>query len=158
VITGDLFRKDADGDYWRVDGLAEVIRAKHGPVFSTPIRDVLGDLTAVDLVVAYGVPGGGGHQLAAAAVTLRAGHDVTARQLSRALRALDRSQRPAVVRVVDQIPVTTWYRPITGPLREEGIVEPAAGGLGWYRDATGENYRPLSAAARRRLVSAASAA
>jgi putative long chain acyl-CoA synthase len=54
-----------------------------------------------------------------------------------------------VVRVVDQIPLTTWYRPISKPLREEGIPE---GATGWYRDASGETYRPLSVAARRRLV------
>jgi putative long chain acyl-CoA synthase len=155
VITGDLFRKDADGDYWRVDGLAEVIRTKHGPVFSTPIREALGDLGPVDLAVAYGVRGGGEHELAVAAVTLRDGQELTGRQLSRGLQALDPGQRPAVVRVVERIPLTTWYRPITGPLRQEGIVE---GAIGWYRDAGGETYRPLSAAARRRLVGRAATA
>jgi putative long chain acyl-CoA synthase len=149
ALTGDLFRCDDDGDYWRVDGLAEVIRTKHGPVFSTPIREALGDLGPVDLAVAYGVRGGGEHELAVAAVTLRDGQELTGRQLSRGLQALDPGQRPAVVRVVERIPLTTWYRPITGPLRQEGIVE---GAIGWYRDAGGETYRPLSAAARRRLV------
>ena len=102
-----------------------------------------------DLAVAYGVPGRGGDELAVAAATLRDGHELTARQLSRALSVLEPAQRPAVVRLVDRIPVTTWYRPITGPLRQEGI--PDAGG-GWFLDATGATYRPLSAAARRRLA------
>jgi putative long chain acyl-CoA synthase len=155
VITGDLFRKDADGDYWRVDGVGEVIRTKHGPVFSTPIRDALGALAAVDLAVAYGVRGGGEHELAVAAVTLRQGQELTARQLTRGMNVLEPGQRPAVVRVVDLIPLTTWYRPISAPLRAEGVVE---GATGWYRDASGENYRPLSAAARRRLVGRSSPA
>jgi putative long chain acyl-CoA synthase len=149
VITGDLFRKDADGDYWRVDGVSEVIRTKHGPVFSTPIRDALGALAAVDLAVAYGVRGGGDHELAVAAVSLRQGQELTARQLTRGMKVLESGQRPAVVRVVDRIPLTTWYRPISAPLRAEGVVE---GATGWYRDASGESYRPLSAAARRRLL------
>src|SRR5947209_17974179 len=60
VVTGDLFRRDADGDYWRVDGMADVIRSGAGPVFTTAIRDALGTLPQVDLAVAYGVvpPGG----------------------------------------------------------------------------------------------------
>ena len=62
LVTGDLFRRDADGDYWRLDNLAEVIRTADGPVFSAPIRDALGELPAVDLAVAYGVrPEGAEH-------------------------------------------------------------------------------------------------
>ncbi len=56
MLTGDLFRRDSDGDLWRVDNLAEVVRSADGPVFTGPIRDALGDIPAVDLVVAYGVP------------------------------------------------------------------------------------------------------
>ena len=152
VITGDLFRKDADGDYWRMDSLAEVIHTKQGAVYSAPIREAAGDISSVDRAVAYGVPGRGGHQLAVAAVALRGGQELTARQLGRAMSALEPAQRPAVVRVVDRIPVTTWYRPITGPLRQEGIPEPGDGRTAWFLDASGTTYRPLSAAARRRLV------
>jgi putative long chain acyl-CoA synthase len=151
VATGDLFRRDADGDYWRVDGAREVIRARHGPVFTTPIRDALGELRAVDLAVAYGVPADG-HELAVAAVTLRPGRELSAPEISRALGRLAEDQRPQIVRVVDHIPLTTWYRPLTRPLREEGIPPVGAGGGVFYLDASGERYRPLSAAARRRLA------
>jgi putative long chain acyl-CoA synthase len=42
-----------------------VIAASHGPVFTTPIRDALGDLPAVDLAVAYGIrPERSKHELA----------------------------------------------------------------------------------------------
>jgi hypothetical protein len=206
VVTGDLFRRDPDGDYWRVDGVGEVIRTADGPVFTSPIRDALGTLDAVDLAVAYGVlPPGGEHQVAVAAVTLRAGHELGPRELSRALATLPPQQRPLIVRRVERIPVTTWFRPLTGPLRKEGIPEPgevgaagggAAGGgaagdgggaagdgggaagdgrraagdggraagdgrgtaadsgEAWYLDASGERYRPLTGAARKRLVAA----
>jgi putative long chain acyl-CoA synthase len=153
LVTGDLFRRDADGDYWRVDGAADVINTREGPAFTTLIRDALGDLPAVDLAVAYGIrPEGAEHQLAVAAVTLRAGRRLDQRELARALAGLAAAQRPAVVRVVDSIPVTTWYRPITGPLRAEGIPEPDPHHPAFYRDATGENYRPLTATARRRIL------
>jgi putative long chain acyl-CoA synthase len=155
VATGDLFRRDADGDYWRVDGVRDVIRARRGAVFTTPIRDALGDLREVDLAVAYGVrPPQADHELAIAAVTLRTGCELTAREISRALAVLEPEQRPVIVRVVDRIPVTTWYRPLTGPLREEGIPEPGQGTRAWYLDASGERYRPLTTAARKRLVAA----
>jgi putative long chain acyl-CoA synthase len=156
VVTGDLFRRDADGDYWRVDGVGEVIRTANGPVFTSPIRDALGELEAVDLAVAYGVrPPGAEHEVAVAAVTLRAGHELGPRELSRAVANLSAQQRPLIVRRVERIPVTTWFRPLTGPLREAGIPQPGEAGQAWYLDASGERYRPLSDTARRRLVGAA---
>ena len=153
LATGDLFRCDADGDYWRVGGAGEVIRTREGPVFPIPIRDALSELPAVDMAVVYGVDGGtGSPDVAVAAVTLRAGYELSARELGRALASLAPEQRPAVVRVVQEVPVTTWHRPLTGPLREQGIPKPGEDVQAWYRDATGEVYRPLSAPARKRLL------
>ena len=89
VATGDLFRRDADGDYWRVDGVSDVIRTAQGWVFSTPIRDALGDIGAVDLALAYGVrPQGEEREIAVAAVTLRRDASLTARELGHALSVL----------------------------------------------------------------------
>ena len=153
AATGDLFRRDADGDYWRVDGVGDVIRTAEGPVFSTPIRDALGDLPAVDLAAAYGVaPEAGGPEIAVAAVTLRGARSLTLRDLGDALSQLTRDERPAIVHVVDRIPVTTWFRPLTHALRDAGIPEPGEGVQAWSLDASGETYRPLTAAARGRLM------
>jgi putative long chain acyl-CoA synthase len=153
VVTGDLFRRDGDGDYWRVDNLAEVIRTSEGTVFSGPIRDALGELPAVDLAVAYGVrPRPGEDEIAVGAVTVRRGHRLTARELGRALAGLDHAQRPAIVQVLDRIPVTTWYRPITAPLREAGVPEPGEGTLAFYRDPVKDSYRALTPAVYRRLA------
>jgi putative long chain acyl-CoA synthase len=155
LVTGDLFRRDTEGDYWRVDGVVDVIRTHRGPVFTTPIRDALGDLCQVDLAMAYGVrPPDGEHEVAIAAVTLRSGQELSARDISRALSGLAPEQRPLIVQVVDRIPVTTWFRPLTGPLREAGIPEPGQDVRIWYLDASGERYRPLTDTARKRLVAA----
>jgi putative long chain acyl-CoA synthase len=153
--TGDLFRRDSDGDYWRVDGVVDVIRTAAGPVFTGPIRDALGDLPCVDLAVAYGVPANGEGQVAVASVTLRVGTELSAQELTRALEALPLAERPAIVQVVDSIPVTTWFRPLTGPLRQAGIPEPGEGATAWYLDFGAARYKPLTAAAHGRLVSQA---
>jgi putative long chain acyl-CoA synthase len=156
LTTGDLFRSDADGDYWRVDSVAEMIRTDRGVVFTTAIRDALGGLPAVDLAVAYGVPiGEGGSQIAVAAATVRRGCELEPGDVTAAMRSLERRQRPMIVRVVPEIPVTTWYRPRTGPLREAGIPEPGGELPVWCRNARGDRYVTLTAAWRRRLARAA---
>ena len=153
MLTGDLFRRDADGDLWRVDNLAEIVLTADGPVYTGPIRDALGDIPAVDLVVAYGVPlDESDYQLPIAAVTLRAGRDLGPKDIASALRALPPQQRPRIVHVVDEIPVTTWFRPVTAPLREAGIPEPGDGVQAWFLDASGETYRPLTETAQKRLA------
>jgi putative long chain acyl-CoA synthase len=156
VVTGDLFRRDADGDYWRVDGAGDVIHTDGGPVFTTPIRDALGAIPAVDLALAYGVPRDANDvEISVAAVTIRAGRELTARALGGALGELEAGQRPALVHVVDRIPVTTWFRPLTQELRAAGIPEPADGEQAWYLDASDDTYRRLTATARQQLMRSA---
>jgi putative long chain acyl-CoA synthase len=156
IATGDLFRRDRDGDFWRIDNALDVVNTARGPAYTVPIREALGDLPAVDLAVAYGVrPDGAEHELAVAALTLRAGYELDARDVGRALASCEPHERPAIVHVVDEIPVTTWYRPITAPLRERGIPQPDPDGQIWGLDDARERYRPLTATARRRLIRSA---
>ena len=93
-----------------------------------PIRDALGELPAVDLAVATE----SGHartrpRSQSARSPCGAAIGSTARELGRALAGLDPAQRPAIVEVVERIPVTTWYRPITATLRDAGVPEPGEG-------------------------------
>ncbi len=142
--TGDLFLRDPDGDYWRVDGVAEVVRGEAGLTFTGPIRDALGNLPAVDLAVAYGVQAeDSSHQLAVAAVTLRSGYELATADLDAALAVLPPAQRPAVVQVVERIPVTTWFRPITRPLREAGVPSDATARSMWRLDPRSGAYHPV---------------
>jgi putative long chain acyl-CoA synthase len=91
--------------------------------------------------------------MAVAAVTLRAERPLQARALTNAMRELPADERPTVVQVIDELPVTTWFRPMTGPLRAAGL--PSADERAFYLDAGGERYRPLTAAARTRLTAQA---
>jgi putative long chain acyl-CoA synthase len=150
LSTADLFRRDADGDYWRLDSVYDVIHTAQGAVYPAAIRGVLGDLPEVDLVVAYGLRSGEGGEIAVAAATLRAGQTLDAATLTNAFSELPQPDRPAVVHVVDEIPVTTWFRPLTGPLREAGLSRPQKGRT-WYLDRGGQRYRALTEAAYRRL-------
>jgi putative long chain acyl-CoA synthase len=94
---------------------------------------------------------GGAAQVAVAAVTLRPGTELAPQELTRALEALPRGQRPAVVQAVEAIPVTTWFRPLTGPLREAGIPQPGQDTSAWYLDSRGR-YTALTDDAHQKLV------
>jgi putative long chain acyl-CoA synthase len=144
VATGDLFRRDADGDFWLVDSIPSVIRTPGGPVYPTPVRDALWALDAVDLAVCYGVtvPGATG-AAAVAAIALREGREVDAEDVTQALAALPPARRPGFVRVADEIPVTTWYRPVVGPLRALGLPD-GSDGRAWKLE--GERYVDVVAA------------
>jgi putative long chain acyl-CoA synthase len=147
LSTGDLFRQDFDGDFWLVDDARSVARTADGPVPSLPIAEALGDLDGVDLAVAYGVSAGA-RELAVAAVTQRTKAKLTVADISRALAGLPLNRRPHVVHVVREIPLTTWYRPLTGPLRRTGL--PRAGRRAWYRD--GDEYKQLTSEVRARIL------
>jgi putative long chain acyl-CoA synthase len=149
--TGDLFRVDGDGDFWLVDHLASVIRTRSGVVWSGPIQDALGDLDAIALAVAYGIERADGGAVPSAAVTLREGRLLDIHELERVLADLGDAGIPWVVRVVDRIPLTTWYRPVTGPLERDGIPDPSDPPSSWYWDPRKGGYRPLSKAATGRL-------
>ncbi len=161
--TGDLFRRDADGDHWLVDTAATVIRSPDGsPTYVWPIADALADIAAMDLAVTYAVPTpdpadptgiagpadpGGSTGIAVTAVTVRPGHVLDPLVLTAALGRLDQANRPTIVHIVDDLPTTTWYRPDARPLRAAGL--PPAGDRAWYLD--GDTYRPFTPAARATL-------
>jgi putative long chain acyl-CoA synthase len=140
VATGDLFRRDEDGDFWMVGRTAELIRTPQGPVPTGPIRDRLADVQAVDLAVVYGIPVGR-FELLTAAVTLRA--PVAAAEFTLAFS----DGGPALIRVVEEIPASDLSQLRTAELREAGIPED---GTAFYRDENGA-YRPLTDNGRKRL-------
>jgi putative long chain acyl-CoA synthase len=67
----------------------------------------------------------------------------TGSALRLALAELTPAERPHIIRVLDNIEVTSAYRPRAEPLRQAGI--PAAGAGVWFRDEDGR-YRRLTRA------------
>ncbi len=122
VATGDLFRKDPDGDFWLLDTITSLIRTERGPVAPTPVRDALWSLPAVDLAVCFGVPDpDSANAIAVGAVKLRDGQAIDASDVTDALESLKGEERPTYVRVVDEIPVTTWHRPVPSEIQALGV-------------------------------------
>src|SRR5690606_5030415 len=87
--TENLFRRDSDGDYWLVDRTDTVVLTERGPVFCQPIVDVLNDIAAVDMEVAYGMDAAGGRRIAVAAVCVRKGWQLDPEDVTEAMRALE---------------------------------------------------------------------
>jgi putative long chain acyl-CoA synthase len=151
--TGDLFRRDVDGDFWLIDHVPGPVHSAHGVIFAGPIADALADLDQVRLAQAYGVPSGRpGEQIPVAAILLREGTAIVPADLDRVLAPLGPAGRPAVVRVVERMPVTTWYRIRTAPLREQGLPAPRRPAKAWYWAESKGAYRALTKAARERLL------
>ena len=120
--TGDLVRRDRDGDYWLVDHVSDVIQGASGGVATIPIEDhIATEVESVDLVAVYGVRRpGDDFESVVAAVTLQPGRTFDGRALRKAVDAfLPREQRPVLVRVLDELPMTSGHRVRKRPLREE---------------------------------------
>ncbi len=141
--TENLFRRDGDGDYWLVDRRDTVIRTPRGPVFTQPVTDVLNDITPVDLEVVYGLDAGG-RTLAVAALSVREGFDIEPDDVTEALRALPRAQRPDLVHVVDDIPRSPSFRPSAVAIQARGL--PAPGPDTWWYNAESDAYEVLTEA------------
>ena len=154
--TGDLFRRDVDGDYWLVDHVPGLVRTADGVVLAGPIQDALANLDQVRLAQAYGTRvGSGSQQLAIVALTLRAGAKLKPADLDSVLAPLGPAGRPQVVRQIDEMPVTTWYRMRVAALRDAGLPEPTRPARAWYWDEAKGGYRALTKAARERLIKGA---
>ena len=138
ITTDHLFRRDNDGDYWFVDNRNTVIQSARGPVFCQPICDALADITVIDLAVVYPVATEA-QDVAVAAVTVGEGGVLTAGMLTTALGSLPQDQRPVIVHIVERMPLTPSYRPLSTALRAAGL--PAPGESTWYHDFDDGHYR-----------------
>ncbi len=149
ITTDHLFRRDSDGDYWFVDNRNTVIQSVRGPVFCQPICDALGDITVIELAVVYPVATDA-HDIAVAAVTLGKDGLLTAASLTTALGDVPPDQRPAIVHVVDRIPLTPSHRPLSTALQAAGL--PTPGERTWYHDLTEGDYRQSATIGRKHDV------
>lgn len=137
--TGDLVRVDADGDHWLVGGTSSLIRTPQGYVPPLPVQDAIEALDEVHLSVAFPVDEPDGTVSVGLAVSLREGTHIDPDRVAAAVAELPPAHRPRFVRVVDEVPRTTWYRVRTEPLRQEGI---PTDGSALVLDPESGTYRP----------------
>ncbi len=147
LSTRDLVRIDEDGDYWFVDYLVDVVRGERGAVATIPVEDVLTEkLEELDLVAVYGVRlPGRQREILVAALTLRPGAKLDPVALRRVVcRNLPAAERPSVVRIVSELPMTAGHRTRKRALRREGLGLDDAAGETWWLAPDEEGYVPLS--------------
>ncbi|MFD4356348.1 AMP-binding protein, partial [Nocardia sp. NPDC058518] len=147
--TENLFRRDSDGDYWLVDRRDTVIHTARGSVFTQPIVDVLNDITPVDMEVAFGLKTPSG-TIAAAALSVRHGFRIEPGDVTEAMRGLERSQRPDLVYVVDEIPRSSSFRPSASAVMAAGLPQP--GPNTWFYNWDTDAYEVLTASDVERLL------
>jgi putative long chain acyl-CoA synthase len=152
LATGDLVRRDADGDYWLIDRVAEVIHGQAGAVPTIPIEDMLTcDLREVDQAAVYGVALPElDAEIPVAALTLRPGESLDVAALSQLVGLLPGPHRPVVVRVLEELPITAGHRIRKGPLRREGLE--AKRGEALWLEPGGRTYVPYAASDEARLI------
>ncbi|MGB3706806.1 AMP-binding protein [Gordonia sp. (in: high G+C Gram-positive bacteria)] len=143
-VAGSLFRADSEGDLWYVGSAQGVVQSAAGPVFTVPMQQALSQINGVKAVGVYSV-GESGQQLAVAVMQLSHGFtSLTPTQIRVALGELPAEQRPHLVRIVDEIPLSESFRPLTRSFAAKGMPKPGA--KIWYRDPDGR-YRRFTATA-----------
>jgi putative long chain acyl-CoA synthase len=125
LLTGDLFYRDEDGDFWLAGSADSLVTTAHGVVGGSAVGDALGILDVIDMSVTYAVPGADGDDLAVTAVALRSERSLGVEDLSAALSQLPPDRRPHVVHVVEHIPTSTSHRPMANAFAGDG--RPARG-------------------------------
>ncbi|MGE0869311.1 MAG: alpha/beta fold hydrolase [Kofleriaceae bacterium] len=119
-ITGDLFRVDAQGDYWLVDRASHMISTNMGAVASTRIEDALYEAPGVASCVAAARPDPehAGAEIPIVAIQLSPGRSLDLGALAEATITLPEYARPRRLRVVEAIPLTDGFRPIKHAIRD----------------------------------------
>lgn len=117
LVTGDVLRRDAEGDHWLVATRGRLLRTPGGLVPARRIEDAVARLPEVRSAVAF--DDGGALRLVYAA-----GGALPVERAVEALRELPAHERPARVDAVARMPLTDGLRPDLEALRA------SLGGLG----------------------------
>ena len=151
-LTGDLLRRDADGDYWYVDRTSHLIRGPHGWVSPRQIEDALYEVAGIELAVVYGlaraqVPAAmaerlisSGDGLVVATLVVRDPDRFEPDAVAARVAELRPEQRPACIRLRREVALTDGFRPLKTPLVDEGL-DPADPWL-WIAEPDGRYVRP----------------
>lgn len=149
--TGDLLRRDADGDYWYVDRISHLIRGPHGWVSPREIEDLLYGVPSIEYVVVYGLARerlpkslaawlvSSAPDVVVATLVVRDPDGFDLARVAARVAELRPEQRPSLVRLRREVGRTDGFRPLKTPLVHEGV-DPDDPQL-WVWDAASASYR-----------------
>lgn len=132
-LTGDLVRRDAEGDFWYVDRTQHLLRGPHGWVASREIEDHLYALAGLEYAVVVGlapdrIPPGLRERVAStdadvvvATLVVREPDRFDPGPLSACVAALRPEQRPSFICLRTSIALTDGFRPLKAPLVAAGV-------------------------------------
>ncbi len=111
--TGNLLRRDSDGDYWFVARTADLVRTGAGLIACIPVEDALYETGLVSVAAAYGVPSPINASLGVlvASIMPKAGHSVRAKDLDAAFFSATEDERPSRILVHKEIEMSDGFRP-----------------------------------------------
>jgi len=145
-VSGDLLKRDKDGDYWYVDRIGDTFRWKSENISTSLVENVLANVPFVANVAVYGVklPKREG-RIGVAALEIRHGMTFDGQILyDHVCKHLSKSARPRAIRIVQKLHTTDTMKVIKYHLQNQGI-NPMEIKDSLYRYAPGsKNYVPLT--------------
>jgi len=125
--TGDIFRRDAEGNFYYVDRKKDMIRRRGENVSSVEVEAQVVTFEGVLECAAYGVPSEWGEEEIMVALVAKPGHSVDPTALHAHLRErLPRFMVPKYLRVIPEMPKTPTNKIRKTDLRDEGVTADTA--------------------------------
>lgn len=154
--TGDMLRRDEDGDFWFVDRLGDTYRWKGENVSTEEVASAIQQIDGVAVCSVYGVKLAGREGRAGmVAVQLKAGHRFDGEAFARGVEEnLFPASRPLFVRLVEELPLTSTLKLIKTKLQKDGADPRKIGDALYYYDDKAHAYKPLNSESYERFVSA----
>jgi acyl-CoA synthetase (AMP-forming)/AMP-acid ligase II len=146
--TGDMLRRDAEGDWYFVDRVGDTFRWKGENVSTEQVAAVLHEVEGVERALVYGVelPGHEGRAGMAAVVPDASAGALAPDALYEAVTAnLFPAARPLFVRLVEELPTTDSFKFVRHELQRQGADPTEIDDTLWVRDDDAETYAPLDA-------------
>jgi len=145
-VSGDLLKRDKDGDYWYVDRIGDTFRWKSENISTKLVETIIAELPFVSSAAVYGVklPDKEG-RIGVAAIELSPNMSFDGKEMfAYVQKNLSKSAHPRVIRIVSEMEKTDTLRVIKYHLQKEGI-DPMSVHDPMYRyDQDFRNYVPLT--------------
>lgn len=154
--TGDMLRRDEEGDFWFVDRLGDTYRWKGENVSTEEVGTVIQHIEGVDVCAVYGIklPGREG-RAGMVAIQLRAGARFDGTVFGKAVEEnLFPASRPRFVRIVEELPLTSTLKLVKHSLQQEGADPRKISDALYVYDEAAKIYRALNAENYERFVNA----